>query len=102
MAMAHVELTLTDVDKIADLARLELTKAERQQFQRQLSAILDYVAMLEELDTQNVPPTAQAVPQQNIWREDVIQPSLPSEDVFYNATQHENQQFKIQSVLGEA
>lgn len=100
--MAHVELTLTDVDKIADLARLELTKVERQQFQKQLSAILDYVAMLEELDTQNVPPTAHAVPQQNIWREDIIQPSLSPEDVFYNASQQENQQFKIQSVLGEA
>lgn len=99
--MAKLTLKLAEVDKIADLARLELTPGERKQFQKQLSAILDYVALLEELDTQAVPPTAHAVPQENIWREDVIQPSLPTEDVFYNAAQHENQQFKIQSVLGE-
>lgn len=94
-------LTLNEVEKIAHLARLELTEAEKTQFQQQLSAVLDYMDMLREPDTHNVLPTAHAVPQHNIWREDVIQPSLPTEDVFFNTAQHQNQQFKIQSVLGD-
>ncbi|MCL4870677.1 MAG: Asp-tRNA(Asn)/Glu-tRNA(Gln) amidotransferase subunit GatC [Anaerolineae bacterium] len=92
-------LTLPEVEKIAHLARLHLTEAEKQQFQQQLSAVLDYMAVLEQLDTRDVPPTAHAVPQQNIWREDYIEPSLTTEDVFFNTSQHEQQQFKIQSVL---
>jgi aspartyl-tRNA(Asn)/glutamyl-tRNA(Gln) amidotransferase subunit C len=94
-------LTLNEVEKIAHLARLELTEAEKMQFQQQLSDVLDYMALLRELDTQDILPTAHAVPQQNVWREDVIQPSLAREDVFYNTAQHENQQFKIQSVLAD-
>jgi aspartyl-tRNA(Asn)/glutamyl-tRNA(Gln) amidotransferase subunit C len=95
-------LTLPEVEKIAHLTRLNLTEAEMGQFQKQLSAVLDYMTMLGELDTRDIPPTAHAVPQQNIWREDRIEPSLPAEDVFFNATRHEQQQFKIQSVLGDA
>lgn len=94
-------LTRQDVEKIAYLARLELTEAEKAQYQEQLSAVLDYAERLNELDLTSVPPTAHAVTQHNVLREDVIEPSLPLDDVLFNAPQQAQNQFLIQSVLDE-
>lgn len=92
-------LTLADVEKIAHLARLELTDAEKAQYQEQLSSILDYAERLNELDLDDIPPTAHAVAQQNVMRDDAVTPSLTIEDVLFNAPEKENNQFRIQSVL---
>jgi aspartyl-tRNA(Asn)/glutamyl-tRNA(Gln) amidotransferase subunit C len=94
-----VSLTLEDVEKIANLARLELTAEEKGLYQGQLSAVLDYAARLNELDIAEVPPTSSAVALVNVWRDDVVEPSLPLEDVLYNAPQQAQNQFAIQSVL---
>ena len=94
-----MSLTLEDVEKIANLARLELTAEEKALYQGQLSAVLDYAARLNELDIADVPPTSSAVALVNVWRDDVIEPSLPLEDVLYNAPQQAQNQFAIQSVL---
>ncbi|MFQ5399162.1 MAG: Asp-tRNA(Asn)/Glu-tRNA(Gln) amidotransferase subunit GatC [Anaerolineae bacterium] len=94
-------LTLSDVEKIAHLARLALTAEEKQQYLGQLQAILDYAAMLNELDLEDVLPSPHAVAQQNVLRDDVIEPSLPLEDTLHNAPQQADNQFLIQSVLEE-
>lgn len=94
-------LTLADVEKIANLARLELTDAQKTQYREQLSAILEYAARLNELDLTGVPPSAHAVARQNVMRTDEITPSLPIEDVLFNAPEQEQNQFRIQSVLEE-
>jgi aspartyl-tRNA(Asn)/glutamyl-tRNA(Gln) amidotransferase subunit C len=94
-----VSLTLEDVEKIANLARLELTAEEKRLYQGQLSAVLDYAARLNELDIADVPPTSSAVALVNVWRDDLVEPSLPLEDVLYNAPQQAQNQFAIQSVL---
>lgn len=96
-----MSLTLSDVAKVAHLARLELSQAEMQQYQGQLSAILDAVARLEALDIAQVPPTAHAVAMQNVWRDDLAEPCLPLEDVLFNAPQQAANQFLIQAVLDE-
>ncbi|MCP5100220.1 MAG: Asp-tRNA(Asn)/Glu-tRNA(Gln) amidotransferase subunit GatC [Chloroflexi bacterium] len=96
-----MSLTLKDVEKIADLARLDLTDAEKAQYLEQLTAVLDYANVLNELDLTNVPPTAHAVAQQNVMREDIVQPSLPIEDVLHNAFKHAQNQFRIQAVLDD-
>lgn len=97
-----MSLTRSDVEKIAHLARLELTEAEFSRFQGQLSAILDYAEKLNELDLEGVPPTSHAVSQQNVFREDIVEPSLPLEAVLYNAAQQANNQFAVQAVLDDA
>ncbi|HIP73778.1 MAG TPA: Asp-tRNA(Asn)/Glu-tRNA(Gln) amidotransferase subunit GatC, partial [Anaerolineae bacterium] len=79
------DLSRSDVEKIAHLARLELTEAEKALYQRQLSAILHYAERLNELDLEGVPPTAHAISQQNVMREDVVESLLPMEDVLFNA-----------------
>lgn len=96
-----MSLTLQDVEKIANLARLELTAEEKALYQEQLSAILDYAARLNELDIADVPPTLSAVALSNVLRDDLIEPSLPLEDVFFNAPHRVQDQFAIQSVLEE-
>lgn len=94
-----MSLSLAEVTKVASLARLELTEAERQQYQEQLSAILDAVDHLSELELDQVSPTAHAVAQQNIWREDIVKPSLPIDEVLFNAPSQAENQFLIQAVL---
>jgi aspartyl-tRNA(Asn)/glutamyl-tRNA(Gln) amidotransferase subunit C len=92
-------LTTNDVEKIAHLARLALTEEEKTLYAQQLTAVLDYAARLDELNLENVPLTAHAVAQQNVMRDDEVEPSLPLEALLYNAPYHQDNQFYIQTVL---
>lgn len=94
-------LTIEEVQKVAHLARLHLTAEELGQYQEQLSNVLAYVEQLNELDLDDVAPTAHALPLENVFREDEAQPSLPLDDVLYNAPASAQDQFLIQSVLDE-
>lgn len=69
-------LTKEQVQHLAKLARLELSGADISKFQKQLSAILDYVAQLQEVDTKGVEPTAQVTGLENIARLDVADNAL--------------------------
>ena len=92
-------LTTAEVEHIAELARLSLTEQEKTLFQDQLSAILDYAAVLQGVDTSAVPPTATVLPLRNIMRDDVVAPSLPTEDVLANAPAASDGYFKVKSIL---
>lgn len=96
-----MSLSLQDVEKIASLARLDLTAAEKRLYQEQLSAILEYAQRLNQLDVEDTPPTAAAASLQNILREDVIEPGLTIEEVLFNAARHDQDQFQIQAVLDD-
>ncbi|GAB4145010.1 MAG: Asp-tRNA(Asn)/Glu-tRNA(Gln) amidotransferase subunit GatC [Candidatus Promineifilaceae bacterium] len=96
-----MSLTLADVEKIAHLARLQLTAAEKIQYQGQLSSVLDYVAQISELDLTDIAPTTHAVVQHNVLRDDVVEPSMILADVLFNAPDQADNQFKIQAVLDE-
>lgn len=87
------------VAKVAHLARLELTESEKTQYQEQLSAVLDYVATLDELNLDDVPPTAHAVSRSNVFRDDEVEPSLPLASVLANAPAAVQDQFLIQSIF---
>jgi aspartyl-tRNA(Asn)/glutamyl-tRNA(Gln) amidotransferase subunit C len=94
-------LSRSEVEKIARLARLELTDEELETYRGQLSAILDYEARIGELNLDGVEPTAGAYRLQNVMRDDVIEPSLPLEDALHNAAARASNQFLIQAVLDE-
>ena len=96
-----MSLTLADVEKIANLARLDLSETEKNAYLRQLTAVLDYAEMLNELDLEGVEPTAHAIPRRNIMRDDIVEPSLPTDDAFINAFRQIQDQFWIQSVLDD-
>ena len=69
-------LSRDDVEHVAHLARLGLTDEELARLEGQLNHILDQYAVLAELDTDHIPPTAQTIELENILREDVVRPSL--------------------------
>ncbi|HSH01203.1 MAG TPA: Asp-tRNA(Asn)/Glu-tRNA(Gln) amidotransferase subunit GatC [Anaerolineae bacterium] len=94
-----MSLTRADVEKVALLARLALTEGEISQYQEQLTAVLAYVERINELDVDDIEPTTHAVPMANVWREDVIEPSLTTEEALANAPQKAEAQFKIKAVL---
>lgn len=64
-----------DVLHVSKLARLELDEAEIEKFTGQLGNILDYISKLNELDTENVPPTAHVLDITNVFREDQVDAS---------------------------
>jgi aspartyl-tRNA(Asn)/glutamyl-tRNA(Gln) amidotransferase subunit C len=94
-----MSLTRKEVDHIADLARLELSEAEKQKYQEQLSAILDYAASLQKLDTSGIPPTSSVLPPHSTLREDVAAASLPLADTLKNAPRKKDDQFQVPPVL---
>ena len=92
-------LTLSEVEHIAQLARLELTDEEKELYRQQLSAILEYAARLQKLDTSQIPPTSSVLPPRSRLRQDVSAPSLDVKDILRNAPQAENDQFRVPPVL---
>ena len=80
-----MSLTAEDVRWVAHLARLELSDADLQLMSRQLSAILDYVAQLQQVNTDGVEPLAHALAVHNVFRDDELRPSLPADEVLANA-----------------
>ncbi len=98
-------LTLAEVEHIADLGRLNLTEEEKARFREQLSAILDYAARLQDLDTGDIPPTASVLPPGSgsrllsVLRPDEPRPGLALDDLLRNAPQAEADQFRVPPVL---
>ena len=94
-----MKLSREDVLHIALLARLGLTDAEADRFREQLSVILDNFEILQQVDTTNVPPTAQPNPLQNVVKDDEVNPSLSQEQVLANAPRKEGEFFRVRAVL---
>jgi aspartyl-tRNA(Asn)/glutamyl-tRNA(Gln) amidotransferase subunit C len=93
-------LTRADVEHVAHLARLGLTGEELARLEGQLNHILDQYVKLAELDTDDIPPTAQTIELENILREDVARPSLPVETVLANAPERDGDFFVVPAILG--
>ncbi|OIO47483.1 MAG: Asp-tRNA(Asn)/Glu-tRNA(Gln) amidotransferase GatCAB subunit C [Candidatus Portnoybacteria bacterium CG06_land_8_20_14_3_00_39_12] len=66
------QISIEEVGRVAQLARIELTSAEKEKFSRDLSAILDYVDQLDEIDVSTVAPTSQVTGLKNVLRQDVV------------------------------
>lgn len=94
-----MSLSFEQVEHIANLARLELSEAEKKLFQEQLSAILEAVARLQELDTTGIQPTASILPQRNELRLDEIQVGLTVEQLLRNAPESDQDQFRVPPVF---
>lgn len=88
-----------EVEIIAELAKLAFTDQEKVILQEQLSAILDYAAMLQQVDTTGIPPMTSAIPLDNVMRSDEVALSLDSGDVLANAPEAEDNSFKVRAVL---
>ena len=87
------------VQHIALLSRLGMTESDIEMFGRQLSSILENFDILNEIDTTNIPPAAQSIDLQNVFRQDEVQGSLSQDDVLANAPNREGGCFRVRAVL---
>lgn len=94
-----MKLTVEQVRHVATLARLSLTPEEEQSYATQLSAILDAVARLQELDVSGVEPTSHATLASSLLREDATRPSLPPEKALANAPAKVGSSFAVPKIL---
>jgi aspartyl-tRNA(Asn)/glutamyl-tRNA(Gln) amidotransferase subunit C len=89
------------VAHVALLARLALTPEELERFTEQLGAVLEHAQDVEALDTAGVPPTAHPLPLANVWRDDVVTPSLDRAEVLSQAPAVEANRFRVPRILGD-
>lgn len=92
-------LTREEVQKIAQLARIELTESELQKFQKDLSTILDYVDALQKVDTQDLPPASDITGLENVFREDVAVMAENREELTANAPETKDGYYKVKAIL---
>ena len=97
-----VKIDRAQVRKVAKLSRLKLTEAEVEEFTGQLSAILQYVEKMNELDTSGVEPLAHCLPISNVFREDCVKASLGTEKALANAPQRDGAFFKVPKILDDS
>jgi len=89
-----------EVRKVSLLGRLLLTEQELDKMTSQLGAILDYMELLGEVDTEGVEPMAHALDVANVFREDRVQPSLDRDVALANAPHRDEQCYLVPAVLG--
>ena len=94
-------LSPDDVAALARLARIELTDEELTHLAPQLDVILESVASVSDVATADIPLTSHALPLTNVFREDVVRPSLPVDDVLAGAPAAEQDRFRVPRILGE-
>lgn len=96
-----MKITLDDVEKVAKLARLEVSPAEKEAFAKQLSQILTHVETLKQFDTEGIEPTATVLGQVNVFRDDELRPCLPVEKALANAPEREADAFSVPKIIEE-
>jgi aspartyl-tRNA(Asn)/glutamyl-tRNA(Gln) amidotransferase subunit C len=96
---SRVEITKQEVEKVAKLARLELTEGEKASFATQLSQILTHVETLKQYDTTGVEPTATVLGQVNVFRQDSVSPSLSVDLAMDNAPESIDGFFVVPKII---
>jgi aspartyl-tRNA(Asn)/glutamyl-tRNA(Gln) amidotransferase subunit C len=99
--MASTKIDEKQVRQVAKLSRLQLGDEQIREFSTQLSAILGYIEKLNELDTSTVEPLAHCLPVHNVFRDDVVRPSLGTQTVVANAPDTDGQFFLVPKILDE-
>ena len=92
-------ITREEVRHVAMLFRMGLSEDDIAKFQQQLSQIIDYFQVLQQVDTQGVPPTSHTLPLKNVMRDDEPHPSYPTKDILANAPLCEGGFFRVRAVL---
>jgi len=95
------KITADDVRKVAQLSRLALPEDKIATYTGQLERILEYVAHLETVDTEGVPPTTRAVEVVNVTREDVVTPTSVREELLDEAPQREGDFIRVPKILAD-
>ena len=94
-----MKITKKDLDTVATLSRLSIPAEQEPLRMKELDDFLEYVDILNGVDTSDVKPTTYALPMENVFREDSIKPSLDREAALSNAPLQEDGYFKVPRVL---
>lgn len=92
-------ITIRDVEHVALLSRLQLSDEEKHKYADELSKILAHVDQLAELSVEGVAPTAHPLPMKNVFREDVVVPSLSNAEALANAPEQEDGCFRVPQIV---
>ena len=98
---APASISRDEVAHLADLARIDLSDAELDHLAPQLSVILESVASINGVASDDIPPTSHALPLTNVFRDDVVRPGLTAEEALSGAPEVEQQRFKVPRILGD-
>ena len=96
-----MSLSREEVQKVSLLARLLLSEQDLDKMTAQLGAVLQYMELLSEVDTEGVEPMAHALDVANVFREDVVRPSLDRDLALANAPHRDEQCYLVPAVLGD-
>ncbi len=94
-------VTVADVERVAELARLSFTEEEKQRLVRELNKILNYMEQLNRLDTRQIEPLSHGIELANAFREDTLRPCLNQEEVLRNAPARTEQMFKVPKAISD-
>jgi len=94
-------ITRAEVAHLARLARLDLTEDELDHYASQLDVILQSVARVSEVATDEIPATSHPIPLVNVFREDIVRPGLDRAAVLASAPAHEDDRFRVPRILDE-
>ncbi|NNJ12262.1 Asp-tRNA(Asn)/Glu-tRNA(Gln) amidotransferase subunit GatC [Chloroflexales bacterium ZM16-3] len=96
-----MSLSFAEVEHVARLARLRLSPDELEQMRGQISDILDYIAMLQDVDVTGVPSTSQVTGLVSVTRPDVVIGKLTPEQALSNAPDSQDGMFRVRAVFEE-
>ena len=94
-----MKISKEEVEHVAGLARLKFSEKETERFVDHLNRILDYMDQLAKADTSDVEPTFHAVGQKNVFREDIVQPSLDIDTTLANSPDPDRGLFRVPKII---
>ena len=98
---APAAISRDELAHLAALARIDLSDAELDHLAPQLSVILESVASINGVASDDIPPTSHALPLTNVFRDDVVRPGLTATEALSGAPEVEQQRFKVPRILGD-
>jgi len=94
-----MKISKEEVAHVAYLARLHFSEEEKEKFTTQLNKILEYMDQLAKLDTSRIEPTFHAVAQTNVFRADIVRPSISQELSLSNAPDRDRGFFRVPKII---
>lgn len=94
-----MKITKEQVTHVANLARLNLTEEEKEHMTKDMESIIAFVDQMNGLDIEGIKPTDHIIPVNNVFREDVVKPSMDVEELLRNAPAKENGCYSVPKIV---
>ncbi|MCT4544253.1 MAG: Asp-tRNA(Asn)/Glu-tRNA(Gln) amidotransferase subunit GatC [Vallitalea sp.] len=94
-----MKITKEQVEHVANLARLNLTEEEKEEMISDMGVIIEFADRINELNIEDITPTAHVIPINNVFREDIVQPSFSRDELLKNAPNKEDGCFSVPRIV---